>query len=219
MEHDENMPGLVYGGPRVVGGSIAGGEAVAAESELLEAGAGGGAVVAAVPAGAAGEGAGGETPRNDRGAAGEGAGGETPRNDRGAAGEGAGGETPRNDRGAAGEGAGGETPRNDRGAAGEGASGEHGHAAAPRKRRGSPKDPKDPGAEEGKGKRHPNNVRRLRIERMMSKAELARRANLSVLTIDRVEKGYGCRMDSKRKILEALGLSLADRVRVFGEEE
>jgi DNA-binding XRE family transcriptional regulator len=65
----------------------------------------------------------------------------------------------------------------------------------------------------------PNNLRRLRIERMMSKAELARRANLSVLTIDRVEKGYGCRMDTKRKILEALGLSLADRVRVFGEEE
>lgn len=65
----------------------------------------------------------------------------------------------------------------------------------------------------------PNNVRKLRIERMMSKAELARRANLSVLTIDRVEKGYGCRMDTKRKILEALGLSLADRVRVFGEEE
>jgi DNA-binding XRE family transcriptional regulator len=66
---------------------------------------------------------------------------------------------------------------------------------------------------------HTNNVRKLRIERMMSKAELARRANLSVLTIDRVEKGFGCRMDSKRKILEALGLSLADRVRVFGEEE
>lgn len=64
-----------------------------------------------------------------------------------------------------------------------------------------------------------NNVRRIRIERMMSKAELARRANLSVLTIDRVERGYGCRMDTKRKILDALGLSLADRVRVFGEEE
>jgi DNA-binding XRE family transcriptional regulator len=66
---------------------------------------------------------------------------------------------------------------------------------------------------------HPNNVRRLRIDRMMSKAELARRANVSVLTIDRVEKGFGCRMDTKRKILEALGLTLADRVRVFGEEE
>lgn len=66
---------------------------------------------------------------------------------------------------------------------------------------------------------HPNNVRRIRIERMMSKAELARRANVSVLTIDRVEKGFGCRMDTKRKILEALGLTLADRVRVFGDEE
>lgn len=65
---------------------------------------------------------------------------------------------------------------------------------------------------------HPNNVRQMRIERMMSKAELARRANVSVLTIDRVEKGYGCRMDTKRKILGALGLSLGDRVRVFGEE-
>lgn len=79
--------------------------------------------------------------------------------------------------------------------------------------------PKERSSADAKGKRQPNNVRRLRIERMMSKAELARRANLSVLTIDRVEKGYGCRMDSKRKILEALGLSLADRVRVFGEEE
>ena len=69
------------------------------------------------------------------------------------------------------------------------------------------------------GKRQANNLRKLRIERMMSKAELARRANLSVLTIDRIEKGFGCRMDSKRKILEALGLSLGDRVRVFGEEE
>jgi DNA-binding XRE family transcriptional regulator len=76
--------------------------------------------------------------------------------------------------------------------------------------------PAKPGRKRGP---KPNNVRRLRIERMMSKAELARRANLSVLTIDRVEKGYGCRMDTKRKILEALGLTLADRVRVFGEEE
>ena len=65
----------------------------------------------------------------------------------------------------------------------------------------------------------PNGVRAARIERMMSKAELARRAGLSVLTIDRVEKGLESRMDTKRKILEALGLSLADRVRVFGEEE
>ncbi len=67
--------------------------------------------------------------------------------------------------------------------------------------------------------KHPNNVRKLRIERMMSKAELARRAGLSVLTIDRVEKGYPCRLGTKRKILEALDLGLAERVKVFGEEE
>lgn len=81
--------------------------------------------------------------------------------------------------------------------------------------RSGPDDPETKGARKSSS---PNNVRTIRIERMMSKAELARRAGLSVLTIDRVEKGHGCRMDTKRKILEALGLSLADRVRVFGEE-
>ena len=53
----------------------------------------------------------------------------------------------------------------------------------------------------------PNNVRKLRQAAMMSKAELARRAGVSPLTIDRVEAGCPCRMDTKRKILEALGLS------------
>ena len=63
-----------------------------------------------------------------------------------------------------------------------------------------------------------NNLRRLRVDRMMSKAELARRAGVSTLTIDRVERGLGCRMDTKRKILEALGFTPQDRVRVFGED-
>jgi ribosome-binding protein aMBF1 (putative translation factor) len=80
-------------------------------------------------------------------------------------------------------------------------------------------DPKHDQKHDQKHDRKANRLRETRIEKMMSKAELARRANLSVLTIDRVEKGLGCRMDTKRKILEALGLSLADRVRVFGEEE
>jgi DNA-binding XRE family transcriptional regulator len=70
-----------------------------------------------------------------------------------------------------------------------------------------------------KATKQSNGVRAARIERMMSKAELARRAGLSVLTIDRVEKGLECRMDTKRKVLEALGLRPEDRVRVFGEEE
>ncbi|MEO6953854.1 MAG: helix-turn-helix transcriptional regulator [Polyangia bacterium] len=62
-----------------------------------------------------------------------------------------------------------------------------------------------------------NNVRKLRMERMMSKAELARRAGLSTLTVDRVERGMPCRMDTKRKILEALELKPLDRVMVFGD--
>ena len=63
-----------------------------------------------------------------------------------------------------------------------------------------------------------NNLRQFRIEQMMSKAELARKAGLSVLTIDRIEKGYGCRMDTKRKILKALGLKLSDRRKVFKDD-
>lgn len=62
---------------------------------------------------------------------------------------------------------------------------------------------------------HPNNVRRLRQRAMMSKAELARRAGVSPLTIDRVESGCPCRMDTKRKILEALGILPASAVEVF----
>ncbi len=74
-------------------------------------------------------------------------------------------------------------------------------------------------------KKHPkrgkvkNNVRKLRMERMMSKAELARRAGVSTLTVDRVERGMSCRMDTKRKILEALGLKPQDRVSVFGDAD
>jgi predicted transcriptional regulator len=61
----------------------------------------------------------------------------------------------------------------------------------------------------------PNNVRKIREGLLMSKAELARRAKLSVLTIDRVEKGLSCRMDTKRKIILSLGLTLSDRDKVF----
>ena len=63
--------------------------------------------------------------------------------------------------------------------------------------------------------RETNNVQLLREEQLMSKAELARRAGLSPLTIDRVEKGEGCRLDTKRKIILALGLKVQDKARVF----
>jgi len=64
-----------------------------------------------------------------------------------------------------------------------------------------------------------NNVRKIREGLLMSKAELARRAGLSVLTIDRVEKGMACRMDTKRKIILSLGLQLSDRDKVFLKED
>jgi DNA-binding XRE family transcriptional regulator len=66
-----------------------------------------------------------------------------------------------------------------------------------------------------RGGSEPNNVRKLRQAAMMSKAELARRAGVSPLTIDRVEGGYPCRMDTKRKILEALGLAPSARAEVW----
>jgi len=64
-----------------------------------------------------------------------------------------------------------------------------------------------------------NNVRKIREGLLMSKAELARRAGLSVLTIDRVEKGMTCRMDTKRKIILSLGLQLSDRDKVFSNRD
>ena len=62
-----------------------------------------------------------------------------------------------------------------------------------------------------------NNVQRIRESLMMSKAELARKAGLSTLTIDRVEAGRACRLDTKRKILLALGLKVSDKGHLFGE--
>ena len=61
-----------------------------------------------------------------------------------------------------------------------------------------------------------NKVQRFRENLMMSKAELARKAGLSTLTIDRVEAGRPCRLDTKRKILLALGLRVSDKERIFG---
>jgi hypothetical protein len=37
------------------------------------------------------------------------------------------------------------------------------------------------------------------------------------MTIERLEKGEDCRLDTKRKILLALGLGIEDNERIFGE--
>lgn len=65
-------------------------------------------------------------------------------------------------------------------------------------------------------RRAPNNLRRLREELLLTKAELARKAGVSALTVSRVEAGMECRVDTKRKIILALGLQPADKQRVFG---
>ncbi|MFH1489749.1 MAG: helix-turn-helix domain-containing protein [Pseudomonadota bacterium] len=63
----------------------------------------------------------------------------------------------------------------------------------------------------------PNRLREVREGLLISKSELASRAGVSALTVDRVEKGRSCRMDTKRKILLALGRDLTERARIFPE--
>ena len=60
-----------------------------------------------------------------------------------------------------------------------------------------------------------NRVRELRENRLMTQAQLARKAKVALRTIHSVEKGMNCRMDTKRKILLALGLRFEDKDRVF----
>jgi DNA-binding XRE family transcriptional regulator len=62
-----------------------------------------------------------------------------------------------------------------------------------------------------------NRVQEIRESLVMSKSELARKAGISPLTVDRIEKGALCRMATMRKVILALGLSLAERERVFPE--
>jgi DNA-binding XRE family transcriptional regulator len=61
----------------------------------------------------------------------------------------------------------------------------------------------------------PNRVREIRENRLMTQAQLARKAKVALRTIHSVEKGMNCRMDTKRKILLALGLRFEDKDRVF----
>jgi DNA-binding XRE family transcriptional regulator len=62
-----------------------------------------------------------------------------------------------------------------------------------------------------------NSVKKLREQKMMSKAELARLAGVSAVTIDRIERGEDCRMETKRKIILAFGFSLSEKDKLFSE--
>ena len=60
-----------------------------------------------------------------------------------------------------------------------------------------------------------NSVKQIRESLMMSKAELSRKANVSTITLSRIENGMPCRMETKRKILLALGYKLSDKNKIF----
>ncbi len=62
-----------------------------------------------------------------------------------------------------------------------------------------------------------NTVREHREKVLMSKAELARKAGVSPLTIDRVENGKNCRVETMRKIILALGRDLSEKNKIFPE--
>ncbi|MEK7772787.1 MAG: helix-turn-helix transcriptional regulator [Deltaproteobacteria bacterium] len=62
-----------------------------------------------------------------------------------------------------------------------------------------------------------NNLKKIRENMLLSKSELSRKAGISPLTIDRVERGYPCRMDTKRKIIQALGLKVSEKNKVFSD--
>ena len=62
-----------------------------------------------------------------------------------------------------------------------------------------------------------NTVKQIREGLLMSKAGLARKAGVSPLTIDRIENGCKCRIDTKRKIMLALGKDLSEKDKIFPE--
>ncbi len=62
-----------------------------------------------------------------------------------------------------------------------------------------------------------NSLKKTRESLMMSKAELAREAKVSPITIARIEKNMPCRMETKRKIILAMGFKLSDKNKIFGD--
>ena len=62
-----------------------------------------------------------------------------------------------------------------------------------------------------------NTLKKVRESLLMSKTELARKANVSPITIARLEKGMPCRIQTQRKILLALGFKLTDKEKIFGK--
>jgi len=50
-------------------------------------------------------------------------------------------------------------------------------------------------------------LKTVRERLMISRSELARKAGLSILTVRRIEEGRPCRLDTKRRLVKALGFN------------
>lgn len=62
-----------------------------------------------------------------------------------------------------------------------------------------------------------NALKEIRESLLMSKAELGRKANVSPITISRIEQGLPCRMETKRKLILALGFKISEKDKIFSD--
>ncbi len=60
-----------------------------------------------------------------------------------------------------------------------------------------------------------NYLKKVRESLMISKAELSRKANISPVTITRIEQGKQCIMETKRKVILAFGYNISDKNKIF----
>ena len=63
-----------------------------------------------------------------------------------------------------------------------------------------------------------NYLREIRESLMISKAELARKANIAPATITRIEDCMPCRMETQRRIVLALGYKISDSDKIFASD-
>lgn len=61
----------------------------------------------------------------------------------------------------------------------------------------------------------PNNLKEIRTKAVLSKAVLPGKADVTVLTISRIECGRDCQRGTKWKIIQTLGLKFAEEGKVF----
>jgi hypothetical protein len=62
-----------------------------------------------------------------------------------------------------------------------------------------------------------NSLKKIRESLLIIKNEHSREAKFSPNTNTRIEQGKPCRMETKRKILLALGFKLSDKNKIFGD--